>query len=109
MKLHTRNYLDFFSFQIPEDCVCEIPGCGRPGNDIHHVQARGMGGNPKGDKDHISNLMALCREHHVAFGDVPGKREWLRKVHFKYMEDYGTARKNVGTPIEIVTIINKKR
>lgn len=104
MKKHTRNYLDFFSFQIPEDCICEIPGCELPAVDINHIQARGMGGGPKGDKDHISNLMAMCRKHHNEFGDVVAKRNWLRKVHFKYMEDHGTARKNVGIPIDIIQI-----
>lgn len=89
MKKHTRTYLDYFSFQIPEDCICELPGCGKFINDIHHIQCRGMGGDPQGKKDVIENLMGLCREHHDQHGDVPSKREWLREVHLNYMENHG--------------------
>jgi 5-methylcytosine-specific restriction endonuclease McrA len=92
MKPHTKIYLDFFDYKIPEDVSCEI--CGRPAVDIHHIEARQMGGNPSGDKDRIENLMALCRQDHDEYGDVPGEvREMLKKVHLKYME-YNGQKKN---------------
>jgi hypothetical protein len=29
--------------------------------------------------------MAVCRECHIAVGDVPDKKEWLKDVHSKFM------------------------
>lgn len=91
MKKHTSVYLNFFGFKIPEDCVCEI--CKNFANDIHHIQARGAGGNPKGNKDQIENLMALCRFHHDKHGDVPNDRQWLTNIHLDYMKENGLKNK----------------
>lgn len=81
MKHHTKVYMSYFGFKIAEDCFCEI--CGLYANDIHHIEARGIGGSST--KDNIENLMALCRKHHLDFGDVPDKKEWLNEVHKKFM------------------------
>jgi predicted restriction endonuclease len=81
MKAHTKIYLNYFNFKIPEDCLCEI--CGTYAVDIHHIEARGMGGSK--EKDSIENLMALCRKHHLIYGDVPDKKEWLKNIHKKFM------------------------
>lgn len=83
MKPHTKIYFNYFNFKIPEDCFCEI--CGSPAVDLHHIEARGNGGNPNGDKDIIENLMALCRNCHLEYGDVPDKKEWLTNIHKKFM------------------------
>lgn len=87
MKSHTKIYLTFFGFKIPSDCICEV--CGAPAVDINHIQARGMGGNPKGDKDDIENLMAMCRYHHLEFGDVPSTKETLKQIHLDFMRYNG--------------------
>lgn len=81
--------MDFFGFRIAEDCICEISDCGRIAQDINHIQCRGMGGNPKKDKDDISNLMAMCRQHHLKHGDVPKDKAWLRQIHLNYMANNG--------------------
>lgn len=86
MKRHTKIYMDYFGFKVAEDCVCEIPECGSAANDLHHIERRGMGGNPSKDKDKIENLMALCRKHHDLYGDVPGYKEYLKKVHIEFMK-----------------------
>lgn len=87
MKAHTKIYLNFFGYKIPEDCICEV--CGGPAVDINHIQARGMGGNPKGDKDDIENLMAMCRYHHIEYGDVPDLKPTLTAIHLKFMQYHG--------------------
>ena len=33
--------------------------------DIHHLIGRGMGGDPKGVRDDIRNLIPLCRDCHT--------------------------------------------
>lgn len=87
MKKHTKLYLDFFGYDINDFVCCEI--CGAKSVDIHHIQARGAGGNPKGDKDVIENLMAVCRKCHVDKGDKKEYKEFLKKTHMDFIEKMG--------------------
>ena len=83
MKKHVKIYLTAFGYG-PEDFIqCEC--CPKRAVDIHHIDARGMGGDPQGKKDVIENLMALCREHHDEYGDDPELIETLRRIHEKHM------------------------
>lgn len=56
---------------------CEI--CGKRAVDIHHIDARGMGGSK--NKDVIENLMALCRRHHDMYGDKRQYKQYLKDIH----------------------------
>jgi hypothetical protein len=40
-----------------------------------------MGGNKKADV--IENLMCLCREHHLEYGDKKQYKEFLKEIHLK--------------------------
>lgn len=91
MKQHTRIYLDFFGYKIPEDCVCEC--CGSQSVDTHHLNSRGMGGDPTGKKDVIENLMAVCRRCHDSYGDKPQYMDMLTEVHLKFMKYNGLKNK----------------
>ena len=64
---------------------CEI--CGNQAVDLHHIEARGMGGSDT--KDNIENLMALCRGHHIAYGDKKQHKEMLIEVHNNFMKHNG--------------------
>lgn len=64
---------------------CEICGC--QAVDLHHIEARGMGGT--NTKDTIENLMALCRGHHVQFGDKKQHKEMLIEVHNNFIKQNG--------------------
>ncbi len=81
MKKHTRIYLDYFSFDRCDFIPCEV--CGNPANDIHHIDARGMGGSK--EKDVISNLQAVCRGCHIQYGDKKQYKELLKDIHSNYM------------------------
>lgn len=81
MKQHTKIYLDYFDY--PDFVPCEI--CSKTAIDIHHIDARGMGGDPTGKKDVIENLMALCRGCHLRHGDVKEEVEWLKEIHMKFI------------------------
>ena len=81
--------MDYFGYTEADFIPCEIPSCGARAVDINHINARGMGGNPSGDKDDIRNLMAVCREHHLRYGDVREFKEWLKEVHLNFMKAHG--------------------
>jgi hypothetical protein len=60
MKKHTKIYMDHFDYFGDEFIPCEI--CNSKSVDIHHLEAKGMGGSKT--KDYIENLIALCRSCH---------------------------------------------
>ena len=63
MKKHTKIYMDFHDYCKDDFIPCEA--CGTTAVDIHHIQARGLGGDRKGTKNRIDNLIALCRSCHI--------------------------------------------
>ena len=77
MKKHTKVYLDGMGYSTTDWIPCEV--CGATAQDIHHIEARGMGGSKHADN--IENLMALCRTCHVAYGDVKEYKERLQATH----------------------------
>lgn len=81
MKHHTKVYMSYFGLGLDSFIPCEICGCRAV--DIHHLEARGMGGSTS--KDSIENLMAVCREHHIEYGDKKEHIEFLKKTHRKFI------------------------
>jgi hypothetical protein len=79
MKRHTKIYFDYFGYTIADFVPCEI--CSARAVDIHHIEARGMGGS---EKDSIDNLMAVCRKCHIEYGDKKEHKEFLIKTHAKW-------------------------
>lgn len=77
MKKHTKLYLDYFGYSIEDFIPCE--SCSSKAVDIHHIEARGMGGNK--NADNINNLMALCRQCHIVMGDTKTHMEYLKNKH----------------------------
>ena len=85
MQKHTKIYMEYFGYDLSSWMPCEICGC--QGVDLHHIEARGMGGSNQ--KDNIENLMALCRGHHIFYGDKKQYKEMLIQQHLKFMEKNG--------------------
>jgi ribosome-binding protein aMBF1 (putative translation factor) len=77
MKHHVKTYFDYFGIYPGETILCEV--CGSLANDIHHIESRGMGGST--EKDIIGNLMAVCRECHIKYGDKKQYIEFLQEKH----------------------------
>ncbi len=69
--------MNHFGYDISDFIPCEV--CGKKAIDIHHVEARGLGGSK--EADNIENLMALCREDHVKFGDKKQYKDFLKEKH----------------------------
>jgi hypothetical protein len=79
VKKHVKVYLDYFGYGAEDFIGCEV--CSSRAVDIHHIEARGMGGSKKADT--IENVMALCRDCHVEYGDKKQYMENLKSVHLK--------------------------
>lgn len=93
MQRHTKIYFDFFGYDISDFIACEVPNC-TGATAIHHIERRGMGGDPKGKKDVIENLMAICEKHHEEFGDKKQHKEYLIKIHLDKIN--GNSRTNIS-------------
>ncbi len=78
MKKHTKVYLQGMSYDTTDFIPCEV--CQAKAVDIHHIEARGMGGSKQADI--IENLMALCRKCHVEYGDKTQHKEMLKEIHY---------------------------
>ena len=84
MKNHTKVYLEFFNLDTSDTPLCEV--CGKVAVDIHHINSRGMGGS--NNADDIHNLMALCRQCHIDYGDKKQYKIQLQDVHNKTIRNY---------------------
>lgn len=85
MRNHTKVYFKEMGYCISDFIYCEV--CQQEAVDIHHIDARGQGGSKK--KDHIENLMAVCRKCHIEYGDVKDLKPKLREIHTLRMKERG--------------------
>lgn len=81
MKPHIKTYCKKFNIQIREDAVSELSGL--PGQAIHHIERRGMGGRK--DADRIENLMCLTHEEHEDLGDKNQYKALLYRAHKEFL------------------------
>lgn len=87
LKKHTKVYLNAV---YPDYCEGEFlpcEKCGRRLIDIHHLEAKGMGGSKI--LDIIENLMGLCRKCHNEFGDEERYMSMLTEIHKKFLDYHG--------------------
>lgn len=85
MKNHVKIYLSHFGYSEGDFIPSEISG--EQAVDIHHIEARGMGGSKS--KDVIENLMALTREEHIKYGDKKQHKDYLKGIHLSFMKKNG--------------------
>lgn len=81
VKRHTKIYMEYHGYSKADTILCE--NCGGVAVDIHHIEAKGMGGNPS--KDVIGNLIALCRSCH----EKAHKGEISKEVLFETVNTNG--------------------
>ena len=79
LKKHTKIYLKYFNYGLDDFIPCTT--CGSRAVDIHHINARGMGGSKT--KDYIENLAALCRTCH---NKAESSKEFNKKVKDKHLK-----------------------
>ena len=87
MKKHTKIYLNALGYDLFDFIPSEISGV--RANDIHHIDCKGMGGNPNKDKDRIENLQAVTRQEHLDYGDKKEHMAFLYKKHYEFLEYHG--------------------
>lgn len=87
MKKYKQIYLDALGYDETDFIPSEISG--KQAIDIHHIECKGMGGNPKGDKDRIENLQAVTREEHLKYGDKKEHMKFLYSKHFQFLDANG--------------------
>jgi hypothetical protein len=85
MKEHTKIYMAAMGFDATDFIPCEV--CQSKAVDIHHIDARGMGGGKAANT--IENLMAVCRKCHLEYGDIEHLKDQLRTIHTHWMEVQG--------------------
>ena len=79
MQKHTKIYFEYFDYGIEDFIPCEL--CGAKAVDIHHLEAKGMGGSKT--KDYIENLIALCRMDHVKCHENKAYNNEAKEIHLK--------------------------
>jgi len=77
MKKHVKVYMSYFGYGVDDFIPCEV--CGGRAVDIHHIDCRGMGGSK--NKDNIENVMSLCRDCHMKYGDKKQYMDMLVEAH----------------------------
>lgn len=81
MKSYVKVYLDYFDYTVDDYISCECCNKQRAA-DIHHILSR----KRRPDLiDDITNLMALCRECHIKYGDNNKYLDLLIKRHNKIL------------------------
>ncbi len=81
MIRHKKIYKEFFKYAEQDFVPCEI--CGNQAVDVHHIEARGMGGSKT--KDHIVNLMGVCRPCHNKCGANVEFNQKAQEIHIQFM------------------------
>jgi len=87
MKRHTKIYMDALGYDTTDFIPSELSG--RRADDIHHIDCKGMGGNPSGSKDRIEELQAVTRSEHIEYGDKKEHMKFLYQKHYNFLESHG--------------------
>jgi len=82
MKKYTENYLKYFGYDVSDTILCEW--CGAIAVDLNHIHPRST---HKHLENEVSNLMAMCRECHIAFADRKQFKQQLIDRHKEVMNE----------------------
>ena len=84
MQKHTKAYNKFFGYTPDEWKPCEV--CNRTAAWVHHIDCKGMGGDPQGKKEHIENYMAICVDCEKKYADRAEYMDYLYWEHKKFIQ-----------------------
>jgi len=87
MKKYVKIYIDFHDYVLDDVILCEH--CNKVAVDIHHIDSRGLGGDPRGHRNQIENLIALCRSCHIKAETDKKFNNQLRELNkYKHNHSY---------------------
>ncbi len=86
MKRHTKIWMEAMGYAEGDRIPCEWPLCSNEAVDVHHIEPRGMGGDPTGSKDTPENLMGLCRHHHDQCEAKRWSKQEQRSIHLRNLK-----------------------
>ena len=79
MQPHVINYHKALGIDLGTWIACEV--CGTTSVEIHHIIPRSkFGSKRKAEQDHVSNLVALCRQCHNLAHDNVISKEKLQEI-----------------------------
>jgi hypothetical protein len=87
VRNHTKIYFKALGYDLTDFVASEISGA--KAVDIHHIDCKGMGGDPTNSKNRIENLQAVTREEHIHFGDKTEHMAFLYEKHYEFLEANG--------------------
>ncbi|MCH6574666.1 MAG: hypothetical protein IH795_05610 [Bacteroidetes bacterium] len=79
MKPYIKNYFKVSGIDPYGFVPCEV--CEGQCVDFHHIESKGMGGDPTKEKDKFKNIMAICRTDHEKYGDLKQWKNYLKALH----------------------------
>ena len=83
MIRYKRIYCEAFGYDPERFIPSEVSGFAAV--DVHHIDCKGMGGDPTGSKDRIENLIAVTRREHEEYGDKKQYMKFLYETHKEKM------------------------
>ena len=89
MRNHTKIYFNALGYDETSFVWSELSN--KKAADIHHIDCKGMGGDPNGSKDRIEELQALTREEHEYYGDKTHYKAFLYKKHMAFLNKMGVS------------------
>ena len=98
MKPYVKTYINALGLDPSEPIYSELSG--NVANDIHHIEARGMGGTSNPERNSIFNLMALTRDEHEKYGDRKQYKQFLKVKHMEFLMQKGVGILGVKGKIE---------
>lgn len=87
MKPYVRTYINALGLDSSEPIYSELSR--DVANDIHHIEAKGMGGTSNPERNSIFNLMALTRDEHEKYGDRKQYKRFLKMKHMEFLMKKG--------------------
>jgi len=81
MKKYLRMFMKYYGYTEADSYAELCWYCNKNvWCEVHHIESRGMGGDKKGRRDKISNLIPLCRTCHEDSSIINLQKETLKEI-----------------------------